>query len=106
MTSIVTTLDKKIHTYTTFFKDESKTLLLVIGMRGGGEHDSFALHIALADKHSNILVYTESGEPQIYRQNTEEYSHKTIFHVFKDDIELIEGLKKKYGSHVSVAYFS
>lgn len=90
------TLKEKVTAYEDFLKSNDR-VLVVIG--NGGTGKSIALDNA---KKTDELIVFEENYPQIY--HTDEASspglRRVIYHLFEDEEDLAQGLKRKYGARI------
>lgn len=108
--SKLTTLEDKKRAYTDFFSDDTKEILIVVGLDCGGEGKTEILNSLIADtsvSHGELVVYYDGGSPILYPASKDSKTFiKTIYQFYKSDSKLIEAMSERYDSLVSVVFFN
>jgi hypothetical protein len=110
MNQKMNTLVEKKKAYTDFFTDDSKEILIVVGMDCGGEGKTEILNSLISDTsvpHGELVVYYDGGSPVLYPASKDSAIFiKTIYQFYKSDSALIEAMSERYDSIVSVVFFN
>ncbi len=105
MDSMKTTMIEKEIAYEQFLESHIP-ILIVYGMRGGGEGKSVALEAVMEYKRMNVIVHTMNSLPTEFRNNGLNPIDKVIYHVIAGEDYFVDALEKRYGDKVQIVYFT
>lgn len=100
-----TSMNEKEVAYEQFLESQIP-ILIVFGMRGGGEGKSVALESIMQYKRMNVIVHTMECLPTLFMNNGSNPIEKVIYHLITGEEYFMEALQKRYGSNVQTVYFT
>ncbi len=105
MDSVKRTMNEKELAYEEFLESDLP-ILIVYGMRGGGEGKTAALENIILNIRMNVLVHTADDLPRLFKHNSSNQIQKVIYHVVVGEDYFLEALEKRHGDSSKIVYFT
>jgi hypothetical protein len=105
MDSVKRTMNEKELAYEEFLESDTP-ILIVYGMRGGGEGKTAALENIILNIRMNVLVHTADDLPRLFKHNSSNHIEKVIYHVVVGEDYFLEALEKRHGNSAKIVYFT